>query len=129
MAEPRFAGGDDDLPRALKRAREERERELRQQRDDLGPAPSMAAPAEAALGAMSANPAMFDNVPSALRDAGTVTRLDIPFLHLMRFCIKFVFAAIPAIVLLGSILWLGGKGLQAFFPALGRMRIFIDFGT
>lgn len=129
MAEPRFSGGEDDLPRALKRAREEREREMRQQRDELAPGAAMAPSSEPKLGGMSADSPPYEHMPSALRDAGTVTRLDVPFLHLMRFCIKAVFAAIPALLLLACLLWLGGRALQAFFPELGRMKILIQFGT
>lgn len=56
-----------------------------------------------------------------------VTGIDIPFFRLMLFCIKAVFAAIPALLLLGILLWLGGEALKQFFPDLVKMQILIRF--
>lgn len=130
MAEPRFAtGGDDDLPLTLRRAREERDRELRQREEQS--APHTPTPAAARGPEIGAPPLMADPVydPLPIRESGTVTRLDIPFLHLVQFCVKAVFAAIPALLVLACLLWLGGRALQTFFPDLGRMKILIQFGT
>jgi hypothetical protein len=57
----------------------------------------------------------------------SVRRFDVPFLHLMTFFLKAVLAAIPALFLLGVILWFAGAGLQAFFPNLVKMKILISF--
>ena len=54
-------------------------------------------------------------------------RLQMSFLRLTAFCIKVVFAAIPAIVILTVLLWLGGQALATFFPQLPRMQIFVHF--
>ncbi|WP_157066618.1 hypothetical protein [Hyphomicrobium sulfonivorans] len=60
-------------------------------------------------------------------DATAVSRFDVPFAHLMAFSIKAVVAAIPALVLLTAILWVGGALLKAFFPELIHMQILITF--
>lgn len=112
MPEPHFAAADDDLPRTFRREREAREREGR-----LREAPRFASE-------FSHEEAVYeDRAPGS----GAVERLNIPFLHLMRFCFKFVFAAIPALLLLTALLWLGGQALSAFFPQLGKMQILIHF--
>ncbi|MFN3868852.1 MAG: hypothetical protein ACK4MF_07300, partial [Hyphomicrobiaceae bacterium] len=56
-----------------------------------------------------------------------VTRLDVPFFHLMTFFIKAVFAAIPALLLLGGLLWGAGHLLQTYFPWLVKAQILIHF--
>jgi len=53
----------------------------------------------------------------------TVNRLDIPFFRLILFFIKAVFAAIPALILLGGLLWLVGDILMAYFPQLVKLQI------
>jgi hypothetical protein len=58
-----------------------------------------------------------------------VQAFDVPFTHLMRFCVKAVLAAIPALILLGVILWFAGAGLQALFPQLVKMKILIGFSN
>lgn len=60
-------------------------------------------------------------------EATAVSRFDVPFTHLMAFSVKAVVAAIPALVLLTAILWLGGALLKAFFPELVHMQILITF--
>ncbi len=57
----------------------------------------------------------------------TVTRFQVPFFHLVGFFLKAVLAAIPAILLLGAILWGLGTLAQIYFPALVKMRILITF--
>jgi hypothetical protein len=56
-----------------------------------------------------------------------VTRFDVPFFRLMAFFIKAVFAAIPALIILGALLWLAGDVLRNLFPWLVKMQILIRF--
>ena len=44
-----------------------------------------------------------------------------------RFFLKALFAAIPAIILLGIMLWVMGQVLTTYFPALLKMKILITF--
>ena len=112
MPEPHFVAADDDLPRTFRREREAREREARQ-RDAARFAPEF-----------SRDEMVYEERAPA---SGAVRRLEIPFLHLMRFFFKAVFAAIPALLLLTALLWLGGQALSAFYPQLGKMQILIHF--
>ena len=112
MPEPHFATADDDLPRTFRREREAREREARQ-RDTARLAPEF-----------SRDEVIYEDRAPA---SGAVERLQIPFFHLMRFCFKAVFAAIPALIVLTVLLWLGGQALSALFPQLGKMQILIHF--
>lgn len=133
-------GGPDDLPRTFRREREAREREAREreaaeraqaEREQL----SMGAPHPSAPVAMTAGGADMDYaVPAAGYAVGVeaampaaVTRLDVPFFHLMAFFIKAVFAAIPAMLLLGALLWGAGHLLQLYFPWLVKAQILIHF--
>lgn len=59
--------------------------------------------------------------------AAAVQRFNAPFLHLVMFFLKAVLAAIPAMILLGAILYYAGKGLEAYYPELVRMKIMITF--
>ena len=116
MSEPTFSmTADDDLPRTIRREREaqrearERERLAREREA----ATAVSAPSidhEGGYGALASPPA-------------TVTDIDVPFLGLMTFFIKAVFAAIPALIMLTALLWLFGQGLQTFFPQLLKMKI------
>jgi len=45
----------------------------------------------------------------------------------MMFFIKAVFAAIPALIILSALLWLGGNIVKAIFPELIHMQILITF--
>ena len=115
MSEPTFSmTADDDLPRTIRREREAREREARERQ------------------AREREAAMAASVPSIERDGGygalasppaTVTDIDVPFVRLVMFFVKAVFAAIPALVVLTALLWLFGQGLQSFFPQLLKMKI------
>jgi hypothetical protein len=133
MAEPHFLE-DDDLPKTVLRERDARERELRhrEQRDrertarEAGPAREAAAPYDAP-GFMRRDPPAGRPRPVPFAGSGIVERLQIPFAHLAWFFIKATFAAIPAILLLGLLLWAGGKGLATAFPDLSRMQILIHF--
>jgi hypothetical protein len=120
VAEPRFAD-DDDLPRTLRRAREEqRERQSTYSAmDDAYGSPTAGepyAPAEA-----------YGYDYGAAVGDGTVTvgRLQIPFTHLVAFFLKAVIAAIPALILLTGLLWGMGQGLKHFIPAFRHFEIVV----
>ena len=107
------AGDMDDLPRTLRRERD------RQKAAAAGAhASSLSAPASN----YAASAAMTDDVVPA-----AVKRFDVPFWRLMLFLIKAVLAAIPALILLGAILWFAGDMLQKFYPELIKMKISITF--
>lgn len=119
----------DDLPRTLRREKEARAREAREARDrerqerdkrtmdaTFGDPPSY-------LARTRAVPAVYGDDPVA----AAVHRFDVPFLHLVGFFLKSVLAAIPALILLGVILYFAGKGLEAYYPELVRMKIMITF--
>jgi hypothetical protein len=110
MLEPTLSlAADDDLPRTIRREREARERQAREREA----AAAMRVPSiehDGDYGALASPPA-------------TVTAIDVPFLGLMAFFIKAVFAAIPALIVLTVLLWLFGQGLQSFFPQLLKMKI------
>ena len=115
MSEPTFSmTADDDLPRTIRRERDAREREARErqarEREAATAVPVPSIEREGAYGALASPPA-------------TVTDIDVPFLGLMTFFIKAVFAAIPALIMLTALLWLFGQGLQTFFPQLLKMKI------
>ena len=55
----------------------------------------------------------------------SVTHLDIPFVRLMLFCFKAVFAAIPALIVLGAVLYGVGELLQSYFPELRQFELVI----
>ncbi len=115
MSEPTFSmTADDDLPRTIRRERDAREREARErqarEREAASAVPMPSIEREGAYGALASPPA-------------TVTDIDVPFLGLMTFFIKAVFAAIPALIMLTALLWLFGQGLQTFFPQLLKMKI------
>jgi hypothetical protein len=57
----------------------------------------------------------------------TVTRLQLPFLHMMGFFLKAVLASIPALLLLMAILWGLGQLAQTYLPWLVKMRVLITF--
>ena len=109
-------GGPDDLPRTLRREREAREREARE-RD--------AQPAFVTVPSYDPAPAQH-MMPDHLAGT-TVNRFDVPFLHLVAFFLKAVLAAIPAMILLGVLLWVMGDLLMRFFPELVKMQILIRF--
>lgn len=130
MAEPRFPA-EDDLPRTFRREREAREREARE-RDSAqngtglgGMAPGSRSagsdygPSPQDYGAGSA-----DNLFNA-GGGGTVTRFEVPFLHLVGFFLKAVLAAIPALVLLTVLLYAGGLALKQLVPGFRHFEIIV----
>ena len=73
--------------------------------------------------AAAAPPAYADDLIDPMPSA--VTRLDVPFFHMMFFLIKAVIAGIPALVLLLAILWGVGEILTMTFPELIKMQVLI----
>jgi hypothetical protein len=131
------AEGDlDDLPRTLRRerdarAREAREREARErQARDREPVmsrtsdPSGYSPPPSYISPRSGGvPVVYGDEPIP----AAVTRFDVPFFRLVAFFLKAVIAAVPALILLGVMLWFAGKGLEAYFPELVHMKILVSF--
>jgi hypothetical protein len=114
MAEPQFSSHpDDDLPRTIRRERDARQR-------------SNAAPQQSSYAASSNSSHSADHAPGE-GPVVTVTALEVPFFRLMAFFIKAVFAAIPALILLGLILFAIGQVAQTFVPWLIKARIVITF--
>jgi hypothetical protein len=130
----------DDLPRTLRREREARERERREResrdkklttpsdrpsdRDDnrkssFEPSPALYAPRDRDLDESGPNDLDYP--------AATVKRFDVPFFHMMRFYLKGVVAAIPALVLLTAICWGMGQLIKIFFPWMLKAQILIQF--
>lgn len=109
---------DDDLPRTLRRERDARERE-RMDRRSGGPSLSIDGYSN------RSDPSYGESGDIAM--PASVTRVDMPFARLVAFFIKAVLAAIPALILLGAILWLAGHLLQTFYPELVKMQILIRF--
>lgn len=105
----------DDLPRTLRR---ERDAQLRAQQQHHQQQQRMAQPQ-----ARAEEPHWSE--PSAPQRA-VVTAFKVPFFRLMLFFLKAVLAAIPAILLLGAIIWGLGHVLMTFFPWLVKVQILIQ---
>ena len=103
-----------DLPLTVLRERAKQEREARNRAQTQASATPSAGLVPGQSYAEGPVPAM-------------VTRLQIPLLRLMFFFIKAAFAAIPALIILGVILWIAGHLLQLYFPELVKMQILIQF--
>jgi hypothetical protein len=110
MAEPQFATHpDDDLPITFRRDRDARR--------------------QATAGGHSSGSG-FSDAPSSAPGQGpnvTVTAIEMPFGKMVWHCLKWVMAAIPAVFLLGTMLYLAGQALQKWLPWLVKMRIVITF--
>ena len=125
MPEPHFSTLSDDLPRTLRRARDERDAREREANGERVP-PSL----KVALSATpdTATPVAAEPVTRGTAGEGvTVTRLNVPFANLVTFFLKAVFAALPALIVLMVVLWTIGEVLQRYFPWLLKMRILIQF--
>jgi hypothetical protein len=122
MPEPHFSTLSDDLPRTLRRARDERDAREREASGERFPSSL-----KAAMLATSDAPRLTPADPLATADGMTVTRLDVPFKNLVAFFMKAVFAALPALFVLMIVLWTIGEVLQRYFPWLLKMRILIQF--
>lgn len=118
MAEPQFAmHGDDDLPRTLRR-----ERDARRQAQSLqqgGPSSAPSIPEDQTRSFVTDEPGEGPPV--------TVTAFDVPFMKMVTFYLKSVVAAIPALILLGLVMFAMGQIAQRFLPWLVKMRIMISF--
>lgn len=113
----------DDLPRTLRREKAAREREANERNGGIGdgrsaPAPELGAPIDPHYG-----PESYDEELVAAEVQG----FNVPFLHMMAFFLKAVLAGIPALILLGAIIWGAGELLQMLFPWLIKMKIVILF--
>lgn len=124
MPEPHFSTLDDDLPRTLRRARDERDAREREANGQRFPSSLKAAMAAASDPAAATRDHSARTSP---RDGVTVTRIDVPLKSLVAFFMKAVFAALPALVVLMIVLWSIGEVLQRYFPWLLKMRILIQF--
>lgn len=135
MAEPTFSKVaetppfDDDLPRTLRRERENQSRRAASTSTaandgQSAPVLTLNSPPEpvASIPSVGRRPMRDDAMDHA---RSTVTRLEIPFLHLMAFFLKAVIAAIPALILLLALLWLAGEALTATFPDLVKVQVLI----
>lgn len=106
------AGDTDDLPRTLRRERE------RQKAAAAGGSPS-------GLSAAAQSYAPRDVVSADDLVPASVQRFDVSFFRLVGFFLKAVIAAIPALILLGAILWGAGVALKHFFPWLIQAEFII----
>jgi hypothetical protein len=111
------ADGDvDDLPRTLRREREARQREAREREEK-----ARAATLTHDFGASD----IRAEAPAYAAAPATVVRFDVPFTHLMGFFLKAVFAAVPALILLGVLLWWAGYALKSVYPELIHTEVLI----
>lgn len=123
---------DDDLPRTLRRERDARERAQREAASApaMNPGPSLrmtpGGPSPQQMSGPHAARGFDDDFEHLPAPPATVTAFDVPFWKLSFFLLKVVVAGIPALLLLGAILYGLGQGLQTFFPALVKMKILIS---
>jgi anti-sigma factor RsiW len=123
MSIPLMADGDmEDLPRTVRREKEARAREARE-REASGLSAPQPEPVNYAAAAER-----YDTTYSAEEAyPASVRSIDVPFFRLMLFFMKAVFAAVPALMVLIALLWLGGQALEAAFPELLKAKILITF--
>jgi hypothetical protein len=110
--------GPEDLPRTLRREREAREREKRE-REAKARAATLTHDFGASDRSFGSRAEMVQAAPAV------VTRFDVPFFRLMTFFIKAVFAAIPALILLGVLIWFAGLILKTYYPGLVHTEVII----
>jgi len=126
MADPTFAhvgpDADDDLPRTLRRERDAQARRASGQELSNEALPGTGRLEPTDLPGSGYPQQIFDDYDAP---AATVTRLDIPLLHLMAFFLKAVIAGVPALLLLLAMLWGIGEVLTATFPELIKMQVLI----
>lgn len=127
-----FSDETDDLPRTLRREKEARARQARERAaQERAAAPTLSADRD---DYSRPQPQIYraSGATSYSRDepvAAKVHAFDVPFAHLAVFFLKAVVAAIPAMLLLGVILWFLGAGLELLFPQLVKMKILIGFSN
>jgi hypothetical protein len=120
-------GGPDDLPRTFRRERDaQREARDREARERAAAEQAFAPPPEPSYGPDTSLQSFGADYPPPMQ-SGVVTALEIPFVRLMMFFIKAVFAAIPALIILGVMLWTMGQVLTNYFPWLLKMKILMTF--
>ena len=132
MASPDFdplSDDSEDLPRTFRREKEARAREARERAaQERAANPSLPMGSE---GRSGPQPQVYAaDVGSSVENLpfpASVRRIDVPFAHLVTFFVKAVLAAIPALILLGVVLWLAGAALETLFPSLIKMKILISF--
>lgn len=120
----------EDLPRTLRREKEARAREARERAaQERAAAPSLPMGSEDRPRPEPQIYAKADAIPDqAVRPVpASVQRIDVPFAQLTLFFLKAVVASIPALILLGVILWTLGAMLEMAFPWLIKMKILISF--
>ncbi len=120
----------EDLPRTLRREKEARAREAREraaQERVAAPTLSMgpedrSRPEPRIYAGADVGPDIAEKrVPASVRS------IDLPFPDLVLFFLRAVVASIPALILLGAILWILGTALELIFPWLIKMKILISF--
>lgn len=133
MAGPDFdplSDDTEDLPRTLRREKEARAREARERAaQERAAAPTLSMgpddrprPEPQIYAAADVSPDTAERpVPASVRS------IDVPFPDLVLFCLKAVVASIPALILLGAILWTLGTVLELLLPWLIKMKILISF--
>ncbi len=118
----------DDLPRTLRREHEARAREAREREDHTFGNPSISTGGRASSDTTYPEPQSYEATAMTGEPFPSVVKaLDIPFVHLVTFCLKAVLAAIPAILLLMVILWGVGQVIEILMPNLLKMKILITF--
>jgi hypothetical protein len=123
---------DDDLPRTLRRERDARERAQREAASApaMNPGPSLrmtpGGPSPQQMSAPHGARGYEDDFEHLPAPPATVTAFDVPFWKLSLFLVKVVLAGIPALLVLGAILYGLGQALQTFFPALVKLKILIS---
>lgn len=123
-------GGPDDLPKTLRRQREQQEREARER---------ALRERDARERQLTDRAARFEPVPLGPQraaefgapfadepQAAVVTAFNVPFFRLMMFLIKCVLAGIPAMLLLTVLLWGMGQALKAYAPELRHFQVIIQ---
>lgn len=123
----------EDLPRTLRREKEARAREARERAaQERAAAPSLSMGPEDHSRPQPQIYAASEFSPNTAATSGTlppvsVRKIDVPFVELMLFFLKAVIASIPALILLGAVLWTLGTLLELIFPWLIKMKILISF--
>ncbi|MFA7308135.1 MAG: hypothetical protein WC026_15845 [Hyphomicrobium sp.] len=125
-----FSDDTDDLPRTFRREKEARAREAQERAArERAAAPTLSTGVEdysrpqPQIYRSAENEPCIGNAPVA----ATVRAFDVPFARLVTFFLKAAIAAVPAMLLLGVILWFVGAGLEMVFPQLIKMKILIGF--
>ncbi|MBS0232871.1 MAG: hypothetical protein JSR99_05235 [Proteobacteria bacterium] len=133
MAGPDFdplSDDTEDLPRTLRREKEARAREARERAaQERAAAPTLPMGSDDRQRPEPRIYAGADVSPDIIerRVPASVQSIDMPFPDLVLFFLRAVVASIPALILLGAILWMLGTALELIFPWLIKMKILISF--